>query len=529
MGCIFSRCFSSKPSAPSPPHKSEPIELSTFKSHVSPHYDPEPEYLAPAPLTIRQSLLSTFEPKLSTSSSLQQVQSRVELYTPIYIATQNYEKTDNTHLSFHQGDELELIEEINSSELRVNHLRSGLSGLVPRAFVQLNANTPLRLAVNDRGIIQQCLMQYNVPGGYLIRRSAGNPNDFVLSISQYNEQHNTFDWHYLICINSSNNSFYFSQEETLKNFFFSSFQQLVTDKRIRNVIPLTEILPYTIEFEEDVWKIPFDALTIKHQIGVGQFGEVSLATWHKGHTTIAVAVKQLHIRAVTSTVEREIEAMKKLRNIYIVTLYGISQNPATDEILIVTELMEKGDLKSWLKRLSHLPDYSTLLRFSKDISSGMTYLEFRNYVHRDLACRNILLGPHESFVKIADFGLSTIVKADDTDQRQQALSEKLPVRWLAPELLNDQAEYSIKSDVWSFGILLIELWLKGGDPYGDKHLTWIHSAVSTGYIHEKPSDCPDDFYNYVICQCLKFKPNDRPSFSALRQLFEKWLRDIVVC
>jgi tyrosine-protein kinase Src len=112
---------------------------------------------------------------------------------------------------------------------------------------------------------------------------------------------------------------------------------------------------------------------------------------------------------VTSTVEREIEAMKKLRNIYIVTLYGISQNPVTDEILMVTELMENGDLKSRLKPSPNLPEYSTLLRFSKDISSGMTYLELRNYVHRDLACRNILLGPYENFVKTADFGLSYLL------------------------------------------------------------------------------------------------------------------------
>jgi fyn-related kinase len=349
----------------------------------------------------------------------------------------------------------------------------------------------------------------------------------VISISQYNEKHNTFDWHYLICINSSNNCFYFSQEVRLKNIFFSSFQQLIADDRVRAVIPLTEILPYSIEFEEDVWKIPFDALNIQHQIGKGQFGEVSYASWQKGHTTISVAVKKLHIRGVTSIVQREIEAMKKLRNIYIVTLYGISQNPATDEILIVTELMEDGDLKSWLKQLPNLPEYFTLLRFAKDISCGMTYLEFRNYVHRDLACRNILLGPHESFVKISDFGLSTIANKNDTDQRQQAHSEKLPVRWLAPELLDNQAAYSIKSDVWSFGILLIELWLKGGDPYGEEHLTWIQSAVSNGFVHKKPKDCPDDFYESVICQCLKFESKARPSFSALRQLFEKWPKDTI--
>jgi hypothetical protein len=88
---------------------------------------------------------------------------------------------------------MELIEEINASELRVSHPRSGYSGVMPITFLRLDVDPPLRLAVNDRGIVQQCLMQYNVPGAYLIRRSAGNRNDCGISISQYNEQHNTFD------------------------------------------------------------------------------------------------------------------------------------------------------------------------------------------------------------------------------------------------------------------------------------------------------------------------------------------------
>lgn len=513
MGCLFSRFFSRK-------KNKEKIELPPISYRQSGPYVPEPDYLPPVPAPLPQ-------PKPSTPIP-QEPQSHVQLHTPIYVAIQSSKKTTDTQISINKGDEMELIEEINSTKLRVNHLRCCRSIIIPKSIVQLDTNTPLRLAVNDRGTIQQCLMQNNVPGGYLIRRSASNSNDFVLSISQYNEQHNTFDWHYLICINRSNYCFYFSQEDRLKNIFFSSFQQLIKDERVLSVIPLTEILPYSMEFEEDIWKIPFTQLNIKHKIGEGHFGEVSYASWHKDHTTRIVAVKKLHIRSVTSTVEREIEAMKKLRNIYVVTLYGISQNLATDEILMVTEYMENGDLKSWLKKLPKLPDYSTILRFAKDIASGMTYLEYRNYVHRDLACRNILLGPRESFVKIADFGLSTITNENDTDQRERAQSEKLPTRWLAPELLYNQASYSIKSDVWAFGILLIELWLKGGDPYSGEHVTWIQSAVSTGFVHKKPEDCPDVFYESVICQCLKFEPNQRPRFVALRKLFEQLLKDTVI-
>ncbi|UJR09896.1 hypothetical protein I4U23_014118 [Adineta vaga] len=258
------------------------------------------------------------------------------------------------------------------------------------------------------------------------------------------------------------------------------------------------------------------------KIGEGQFGEVFRATWHRGRQDIPVAIKKLRIRGITSTVQRQIEAMKVLTNLYIVTLYGVSENPRTNEILIITELMENGDLRTWLKNLPNLPEYSTLVRFAKDIARGMSYLEFRNYVHRDLACRNILVGPGARRVRIADFGLSTILNPADEGQRQEARLDKLATRWLAPELLGDQAEYSLKSDVWSFGILLIELWQKGRDPYENEHRAWIQGAVRTGYVHEKPTDCSDDFYQSIICQCLKFESNDRPTFSAIRTLLETW-------
>jgi hypothetical protein len=520
MGCIFSRLFPGKSrQSLINNEKQTTIKLSDIREENSSHYEPERNATLPRIPPQPNRPLPVLKPPPSIS---QGNQSLVQLHTPIYVATRSYQKTTDGHISFEVNDEMELIEEINSSELRVNHLRSGLSGIVPKNSVRLDVNTPLRLAVNDRGIVQRCLMEYSVPGAYLIRRSASAINGFVLSISQFHEQRNTFDWHYSIGINSSNTCFYFTQEERLKNLFFTSFQQLIVDKNVRSIIPLTEVLPYSLEFEEEVWKISYNELHIERKIGEGQFGEVFRANWRKGRKTIPIAIKKLHIRGVTSTVQREIEAMKTLRNLYIVTLYGISQDPITNELLIVTELMENGDLKSWLKRLPKLPTYSTLLGFAKGISSGMVYLEIRNYVHRDLACRNILLGPHENFVKIADFGLSIIVDTNDTDQLQQAKSEKLPTRWLAPELLDDQAAYSIKSDVWAFGILLIELWLKGGDPYDDEHLAWIRSAVQGGYIHKKPTDCPDDFYESVICRCLQFKANDRPSFSALRQLFDKW-------
>ncbi|CAF3655358.1 unnamed protein product [Adineta steineri] len=505
MGCIFSRCFPRDSLKPSPHPTRKVFELSNIRKLNSHAYEKEP-------------IITSIVPEPPEPED----QSHAQRHIPIYIAIESYHSTKPNEISFEIDDEMKLIEEINSYELRVHHLRSGHSGIISKTYVRLDIETPLRLGIYGLGIIQQCLVRHNVLGAYVIRNSASSPNGFVLTILQGNEQYNTLTWDYLIWIHSSNKCFYFPQEVTLQHTFFSSFRQLINDERVRSVIPLTEILPYSIEFDEKIWNIPFDDLKIEEKISGGYFGEVARANWHIKDRIIPIAVKKLHVNGVNKAVEREIDAMKNLTNLHIISLYGISQSPVTNELLIITEFMQNGDLKAWLKKLPNLPEFSVLLSFAKDIATGMAYLEHRNYVHRDLACRNILLSRCSKKVKIADFGLSTIIDTNDTGRREEALSQKLPTRWLAPELLNDQAAYSIKSDIWAFGIVLIEIWLKGDDPYAENIHAWIQSAVSTGHVHEKPDLCPNDFYEHIICECLKFQANDRPTFSNLRQSLGKW-------
>ena len=448
--------------------------------------------------------------------------SRVQLHVPIYVALQSHRAIKLDWLSFEKEDEMKLIDESHAKQLRVYHLRTSLTGLVLRTFVALDATTPLRLAVTDRGIINRCLIQYNRLGSYLIRCSRQSPMDFVLSIAQINEDRNTAHWHYLICTDPSTQRFYFCDEAKLRQIFFTSFRQLVADARVLELIPLGDILPHAVDFDEELWNIPIGELTIGEKIGEGAFGVVFRADWHRAGTSRPVAVKKIRMHSVTAAVTREIEAMKTLTNLYIVSLYGVSSDRVSNEIYLVTEFLENGDLKTWLVNLPELPSYATLVRFAKHIAFGMTYLEERCYVHRDLACRNILVGSNATIVKIADFGLSTIVNERDAERRQEAHSQKLPFRWLAPEVIEDKASYSIKSDVWSFGILLIEIWLKGGNPYDDKCAPYVTSTVLDGFVHDKPPDCPEAFYRAVICRCLEFRAADRPSFDALRQLLDQW-------
>ncbi|CAF1239533.1 unnamed protein product [Adineta steineri] len=452
----------------------------------------------------------------------------VQLYKPIYIA--RHSKIVNDKFSYDEGDEFELINKLNEDYFHVIHLRTNTQCTLHRAYIYLDLETPLRLGSDDRGVIQRCLLQYNIPGAYLIRRSKNESNAFVLSIAQISNQRNAEDWHYLICINPKTRCFYFAQESKLDRILFTSFRKLIHHEKVLDVIPLTKRIPFQIEFEEDLWHIPIRCLTLEYRIGIGEFGEVWRALWQNGKRKIPVAVKKLHrLNENQSTINnymREIEILKTLRNNYIVTLYGVAQDFQTNEILLITELMENGDLKNWLELCQDVPSEKTIISYAYDICRGMTYLEQQSHVHRDLACRNLLLGIGKRTVKIADFGLSTFINKNDYTQHRETYSQRLPIRWTAPEVLHDQKFYSIKSDVWSFGIVLIEIWLKGDDPYPEeKEFSAIRSLVQNGYIHKKPLKCSDRFYNRLILPCLSYKPNQRPNFQSLVEILHQWNKE----
>lgn len=452
----------------------------------------------------------------------------VQLYKPIYIA--RHSQNISNEFSYDEDDEFELINKVDDDHLCVIHLRTNTECILHRKYLHRDPNTPLRLGSDDRGVIQRCLFQYNVPGAYLIRRSKNQINAFVLSVAQISNQKNAEDWHYLIRVDPITHRFYFAQEKKLDKLSFTTFQKLIEDDKVLSYIPLTEILPFRIDFEEDLWHIPRRHLTFENRIGKGEFGEVWRALWQNGNRTIPVAVKKLHpLRRDKSTMNsfiREIETMKTLRNNYIVALYGVAEDLQTNETLLITELMENGDLKNWLKSLPNILDEQIIISFAYDICRGMFFLEQRSLVHRDLACRNLLLSGNGNTVKIADFGLSTIVNKDDFIQRKESYLHKLPIRWTAPEILYDRTVYSIKSDVWSFGIVLIEIWLKGNDPYPEeKEFSSIRTLVQNGYVHKKPSHCSNQFYNQLILPCLCFEPNQRPSFKSLVEFLRHWNRE----
>eukprot|EP00731_Ephydatia_muelleri_P023806 Em0016g77a len=129
----------------------------------------------------------------------------------------------------------------------------------------------------------------------------------------------------------------------------------------------------------------------------------------------------------------------------------------------------------------------------------------------DLAARNCLVGEYY-IVKVADFGLSRLMDSDIYNAREGA---KFPIKWTAPEALAYN-KFSIKSDVWAFGILLWELATYGMSPYPGVELSQVYEMLETGYRMPNPEGCPDAIYG-LMQRCWMSKPEDRPSFMEVSQ------------
>ncbi|CAJ0609905.1 unnamed protein product [Cylicocyclus nassatus] len=324
-------------------------------------------------------------------------------------------------------------------------------------------------------------------------------------------------------------------------------------------------LPYNRQYE-----LERDNLEIGNRLGCGQFGQVWMGWLAKPRVSDSMAEKvRLPVAVKGPLVGTNVQHQKMLadelkimcaigKHPNVLALIGaITKNMKGGELYVVVELCDNGNLKDYLLKYKNkfinelkqtavpddgylrpdssvkthyaseqIPDWSNdmesdrlladntmlatsdLISFGMQVANGMEYLSSIPCIHRDLAARNVLL-TSKRICRIADFGM-----AKNENKNYYRLRKKnvlVPYRWMAIEAIQDGV-YTLESDIWSFGILLYEIFTLGGLPYPTIANEDLLNKLLEGHRNSKPQYCHDDIFDLMM-RCWDKDPNERPNFT----------------
>ncbi|XP_064404911.1 tyrosine-protein kinase BTK-like [Halichondria panicea] len=341
-------------------------------------------------------------------------------------------------------------------------------------------------------------------GGFVVRNSS-REDMYTLSICHEGQVR-----HYHIKLDETNK--YFISEKHR----FPSIKELIEYHKLNGGGLVTRLRKPPVQLApnpqslgplfDEAWEIEKVSLSLGKELGSGQFGRVVAGRW-KGKIDVAIKMMREGAMNEDDFIE-EAKVMKQFQHENLVKLFGVCTK--NGPIFIVQELMVNGCLLQFLRQRKELVEKTEIiLDMATQVCAAMLYLEENGFIHRDLAARNCLVGDR-NVVKVADFGLARFVVDDEYTASE---GTKFPIKWAAPEVIT-HAKFSSKSDVWSFGILLWELWTGGKTPYPTFTNSQVLDEVLMGYRLDRPKHCPPEVYT-LMSKCWLTNSDDRPQFKVL--------------
>ncbi|GLT98417.1 hypothetical protein SLE2022_159220 [Rubroshorea leprosula] len=302
--------------------------------------------------------------------------------------------------------------------------------------------------------------------------------------------------------------------ELLKSYGGLSYGQTGSHFEPKPVLPP---LPNKCDWEIDPSELDFSNSSI---IGKGSFGEILKAYWRG----TPVAVKRIlpslsDDRLVIQDFRHEVNLLVKLRHPNVVQFLGAVTEKKP--LMLITEYLRGGDLHQYLKEKSAL-NPSIAINFALDIARGMAYLhnEPNVIIHRDLKPRNVLLvNSSADHLKVGDFGLSKLIKVQNSHDVYKLTGETGSYRYMAPEVFKHR-RYDKKVDVFSFAMILYEM-LEGEPPFSNYEPYEAAKYVADGHrpVFRTKSCLPE--LRDLTEKCWAADMNQRPSFLEILKKLEK--------
>ncbi|XP_034021034.1 tyrosine-protein kinase TXK [Thalassophryne amazonica] len=432
------------------------------------------------------------------------------------VAMYDFTAKEETDLTLKRGEEYVILHKQDQLWWRAQD-KHGNKGFIPSNYVteknQIEAN-PWYCKNITRTEAEQLLRQECKEGGFVVRESSQRG---VYTVSVYTKtiSDNGDVRHYQIKL-SDTGQYFLAEKYTFNSipevihYHEHNAAGLIT--RLRYAVgSMGRCVPATSGFSSEKWEINPSELTFMKELGSGQFGMVRLGKW-RGQYKVAIKAIREGAMYEEDFIE-EAKIMMRLCHPKLVQLYGVCLQQCP--LLIVAEFMGNGCLLNILRQKGRTLQDAWLLSTCQGICEGMEYLESHSFIHRDLAARNCLVNEH-NVVKVSDFGMTRYVL---DNQYTSSNGAKFPVKWSPPEVLH-YSKYSSKSDVWSFGVVMWEVYSEGQTPFENSSNLEVVNNITRGVRLYRPYRATQLLYT-IMYRCWHERPQGRPSFSELLEEIRK--------